>query len=114
MLNQIFKILLANTEFDIELILYNLLWVRYPMLATVCNEILLIPCSTVKEDLSLSEKPMAFCPHSCFWTPLDMISNVFVTVLFRGFHEIFELFINLVNSHQKLGLDKSIKIVAYT
>jgi hypothetical protein len=113
MLNQIFEILLANKEFDIEIILCNLPWVHYPMLATVCKEIPWIPCFTIEEDLNLSKKPMTFCPHSCFWIPLDMTSNIFVTVLLSGFHEIFELLINHVNSHQILGIGKSIEIVAY-
>jgi hypothetical protein len=113
MFTQIYKSLLANKEFPIDPVLCNLPWARYSMLVTVCKEILRVPCSTVKEDLNLPRKPTMFRPHSCFWTPLNMASNVFTTVFLSGFHEVFELFINLVYSHQKLGLGKSIKIVAY-
>jgi hypothetical protein len=42
-----------------------------------------------------------------------MPSNEFMAVLHCSFHEIFKLFIHFINSHEEMGLCKSIEIVAY-
>jgi hypothetical protein len=106
--------MLANEKFIIELVLGDQeLWVFDLLLLTVCVEITRIPCFPIQEHLYSTKQPTTFHPHTSFLAPFYIPSNKFMAVLLCSFHEFFQLFIHFINSHNELGLCKSVKVVAY-